>query len=174
MQKVSFETLSVNPYILDSVNAVTERAIQKYPSLIFWEEEIKQELWEIIERCKDVFTPDKGACIQTFVRGVLDRRIHNLCKKYCSINKTKQYCTLSITSNEAESVPSRESVYYDCFRKDVNAVVNTLPENQKKVCFLIMDGFSVSQTAKKMNLSMRYFQKHYISPIREEFRKNGF
>ena len=170
MQKITFEEVYSNEYIRQSIAVIVDRQTRAFPILATYADDIEQELWIHVSKALRRFSSDGSASLESYVRMVLDRRIHNVVKKYFSVSSINTFNADSIDSAEALAIYGKDEIALRNLRMDLKAVLTRLTPKQRLFCKWIMHGETFADIAERLKLSESSFYYLYIYPIREVFK----
>ena len=168
MGAINFNDVYADAYVRKSVEVATEQQIRKFPSLVSYADDIKQELWIYIAEALDQFDASRSCSLRTFLWKVISNRIVSIRNLYLPPN-------VSVMSYDAsdEELPlyAKDEVRQTELRMDLAVVMERLTPTQRQICQRIMDGISLRAIAQQLGVSDSTFYFLYIQPIRDEFRK---
>jgi RNA polymerase sigma factor (sigma-70 family) len=158
-------------------------------------EDIKQQLYMHLTVQQDKFDADKSQ-VCTFIHHVVEKKLFNILRSKYSGKKANDQDCVSLNSIVArDDIQGANLTLEQCIsnqeyqrfhqnnsddftdtinRKiDIENIIENLPSEQKQACLLILEGNSISETAKKIDVSRSNFYKRVIWPLREHFTQNG-
>jgi RNA polymerase sigma-70 factor (ECF subfamily) len=136
----------------------------------------------------------KKAKLTTFIQRVVEHKIANILRDRRSDKSVANRRCLSLDSTvQTDDSSGREIILGDCVSHDqfqlfcrgktrsrqeerelvadVRQVVGTLPENLRAACELLLEGMSISETARRVGIKRATFYQNVIEPLREAFRE---
>ena len=168
MGTINFNDVYANAYVRKSVEVATEQQIRKFPSLVSYADDIKQELWIYIAEALNQFDASRHCSLRTFLCRVIENRIVTIRNLYLPPD-------VSVISYDAtdEEFPlyAKDEVHQIELRMDLAVVMARLSPIQRQICQMLMDGLTLRNVATRLGLSFSTFMHRHIRPIREEFRK---
>lgn len=170
MQKITFEEVYSNEYIRQSIAVIVDQQTRTFPILASYADDIEQELWIHVSRALRRFSTNGSASVESFIRAILDRRIHNVIKKYFSVSSINTFNAEPLDSVEALAIREKDEIRQLNLKMDMKTVLGKLTPMQKKICRWIMQGEPFSCIAERLNLSESSFYFLYVYPIREIFK----
>ncbi len=180
----TFEEVYAMPYVQDSIRALIDQNVRKYPILASHEDDLRQEmlisLWKGLPRYDS-----KKSSLHTFVRMLLRTAIRFARKKYFSDSNLMIANADNIADYEfpdEESTISHEKrqvmVQLSCsclekenLRQDVEAVLKFAPPHLREVAQLIMNGESIRQIGETLGCDHKTVKTRYLVPLRKIFEK---
>lgn len=170
MKKVRFEEVYANKYIQESVKNVVGQVVKTNPALSLYADDMEQELWIHINRSVKRYSSNKGTSIESFFRGVIDRRIKNVKKMFFSkidpINISKE----ELDSEDALQFAGRNDHRLMMMKMDVATVMEQLSPQQRQICNWIMEGDTHADIARRLGIPESKFYYRYIYPLRQIFK----
>jgi len=123
------------------------------------------------------FRPDRGASIKTYMRRVLNNRLHSLLRVELSARRRIQQVTTSLEESLDEEGTTLDDIASDlrdvAVRLDVASVVEELTPLQRQICELLAEELSPTRIARVLGKPRRTVRQE-IGRIRLTFLKRGF
>ncbi len=182
----------LHPYAKDFIECKVHQLVGKYGIVQSDIEDIRQELYTDLFR-RIVKFDNAKAKLTTFIQRVVEHKIANILRDRCSDKSIANRQCLSLDSTvRTDDATGRKITLGDCISNehferfsrgktrsrheeqqlafDVRQVVGTLPENLQVACKLLLEGLSISETARRMGIKRATFYQNVIMPLREAFR----
>ena len=172
MGTINFEDVHANAYVRESVESLVATTVRQYPMLDNYQDDIRQELWLAINKHIPQFSPEKSN-LNTFCRIVLETALKEIRRGYFSQRCISERVNTA-PINEELAAYSNDDIDRFILLEEVNALVQTLSPLQKKICELLMDGYSINQVGKILHISAGSLYRNHIFPLQKIFTKAGF
>ena len=172
MGTTNFEEVYANAYVRESVETLVATTARQYPMLANYQDDIRQELWLAISKFLPQFNPDKSN-LNTFCRIVLETALKEIRRGYFSQRSISERINTA-PINEELAAYSHDDIDRFMLLKEVHALVQTLSPIQKKICVLLMDGYSINQVGKMLHISAGSLYRKHIFVLQKIFTKAGF
>lgn len=183
----------LHPYAKTFIECKTRQLIGKCGIRDIDLKDVEQELHTDLFRRIAKFNSDK-AKLTTFIQRVVEHKIANILRDRCSGKSIANRQCLSLDSTvQTDDSTGREITLGDCVSSDqferfcrgktrsrqeewelaadVRQVVGTLPEDLQAACELLLEGMSISETARHTGIKRATFYQNVIEPLREAFRE---
>lgn len=183
----------LHPYAKTFIECKARQLVGKCGLLQSDIEDIEQELYADLFRRIAKFNSDK-AKLTTFIQRVVEHKIANILRERCSDKSIASRECLSLDSTiQTDDSTGRKITLGDCisndqferFRRgrtrsrqeereltvDVRQVVEKLPEDLRSACECLLEGMSISETARRAGIKRATFYQKIIEPLREVFRE---
>lgn len=171
MPNVKFEDVYLNRYVQDSMNYLVAFTVKRYPMLASCREDLEQELWIALFRKLHRFRPEKSS-LNRFCRVVLDASLKEVRRKFFSRRCITERTSMEITREMEDSLVSNDSEK-TILALDIQSVLQSLPPEQKTICEMLMDGFTIRQVAARLHTPVGSLYKHQIADLQEIFLIKG-
>jgi len=180
----TFEEVYAMPYVQESIKALLEQNVRRYPILASHEDDLKQEvlisLWKELPR----FDARKSS-LKTFVRMLLQTAFRYARRQFFSKDNlmlfhaddiadydfSKEDSTLSKEKRQAMADIACESMDKEILRQDVEAVLQTVSPDVRAVAQRIMVGDSLCIIARDLGITHPAVKWRYLKPLRRAFEK---
>lgn len=180
----TFEEVYAMPYVQESIRALIDQNVRKYPILASHEDDLRQEvlisLWKELPR----FDPQRSS-LKTFIRVLLKTALRYARRQYFSETNLMlahaddianfDFCNDdSALSKEKRQIMGQlacVSMDREILRQDIDAVLQTVSPELRKFAELIMAGDSLSEIGRKLGIDHSTVRWRYLRPLREAFKK---
>jgi len=183
----------LHPYAKTFIECKARQLVGKCGLLQSDVKDIEQELYTDLFRRIAKFNSDK-AKLTTFIQRVVEHKIANILRDRCSGKSIAHRQCLSLDSTvQTDNSTGRKITLGDCISNeqyerfvrgktrsrqeerelvaDVRQVVGTLPADLQAACGLLLEGLSISETARRTGIKRATFYQNVIEPLREAFRE---
>ena len=177
------------------IECKTRQLVGKYGFRKRDREDIEQELYlDVLQRLEN-FDSSK-AKLATFIQRVVEHKIADLLRQRCSDKAMAERTALSLSMTvEKDRSTGREITLGDCITNeqydgfvrnrtryrleehelamDVHEVLAKLPERLRTACELLMEGRSVAETGRVMDMKHATFYEQIFEPLRAVFQETN-
>lgn len=171
MPNVKFEDVYANAYVRESVAYLVATTIRQYPMLANSEKDLEQELWIALARKLPRFQSARSS-LNKFCRVILEVSLKEIRRKLFSRRSIVARTSLELTM-EMQDFLTWDGLEKATLIFDVQSVLQNLSPEQKEICEMLMDGFSIRQIAQRINIPVGTLYKHQIAELREIFTLAG-
>ena len=185
----------VPPSAMTFIPRKAQQLVGKYGIRPYDRADIEQEIYlDLLERL-DKFDSEK-ATLNTFVQRVVENKIADLIRERGSNKVMADRATLSLFTQIGEDPDTEQAVtqadcitneQYDEFVRnrllsrteeqdmamDLQEVLSKLPEYLRHPCELLMEGRTIAETAREVNMKQASFYEQVLEPLREVFRETN-
>lgn len=178
MPHVTFEEVYANAYVAESVNAIMAGLVRQYPLLLSYRDDIRQQLWLILNRQLPQFNPEKCS-VETYARMTLDSAVREARRGYFSARNLEKNAVFYFSCRlECESSPEEFFTDFEYERAKFHAMVReavaTLSPIRQRICAMFADGAAYPDIKRELHISYKTLVNVHIPAIRTAFRENIF
>jgi RNA polymerase sigma factor (sigma-70 family) len=181
------------PYATTFIQRKAQQLVGKYGVRPYDRPDIEQEIYlDLCERL-DKFDSEK-ATLNTFVQRVVENKIADLIRERGSNKTMAERATASLSTQIGEDPDTGQVItmadcitneQYDEFVRnrtcsrmeeqdmamDLQEVLSKLPEYLRRPCKLLMEGRTIAETAREVNMKQASFYEQVLEPLRGVFRE---
>ena len=177
----TFEEVYEMPYVQDSIRAIIDFNAKRFPVLASYKDDIQQEMLLALNDALPKY--DGRAGLKTFIRVCLENSLKNIRRKYYREQELALYYASDISdfddpdANDNDVPPEdvdafisqcHNTVEDDILLMDIKESAKRLPEQTREILDRLLDGESMNQIEKSMNLSHSAIRRNHMNIIKKE------
>lgn len=177
----TFEEVYAMPYVQESIRAIIDYYTRKFPVLESYKDDVRQELLIGLNDALPKY--DGRAGLKTFLRTCLENTMVDVRRKYYRKQNLALYYATDISSfddtdENSDDIPDedilafvsqcRNTVEDDMLMMDIREAAERLPKQTRAIFEQMMDGESMTQIEKRMNLPHSTIRRKHLPIIQKE------
>lgn len=177
----TFDEVYAMPYVQDSIRAIIDFNAKRFPVLASYKDDIQQEMLLALNNALPKY--DGRAGLKTFIRVCLENSLKNIRRKYYREQELALFYASDISDFDDPDVNDKgvppedvrafisqchNTVEEDILLMDITESAKRLPKQTREILERLLDGESMTQIEKSMNLSHSTIRRKHMNVIKKK------